>query len=171
MARLRPARCYRRVKRPYTRKSRFREKSFVKGFPQPKITIFDMGNPKGEFKYKLSLISKDNLQIRHNALEAARVAANKLLSPLGEAYHFKIKVYPHHILRENPLATGAGADRFQQGMARAFGKPIGTAAQVKKNQEIMFVRVNEEHLERAKEALRRAGHKLPCKFTIKVEAS
>ncbi|MBI4170413.1 MAG: 50S ribosomal protein L16, partial [Candidatus Aenigmarchaeota archaeon] len=31
------------------------------------------------------------------------------------------------MLRENALATGAGADRFQSGMRQSFGKPVGTA--------------------------------------------
>ena len=45
-------------------------------------------------------------------------------------YHLKIRVYPHHIVRENPMATGAGADRVQDGMRKAFGKPVSSVAMV-----------------------------------------
>ena len=46
-------------------------------------------------------------------------------------YFFQLRIYPHHILRENPLAAGAGADRMSTGMKCAFGKPISVAARVK----------------------------------------
>ena len=167
---LRPARCYRRIERPYTRVSRRREKAYVRGVPGSKIVHFNMGNPNGKFEYVLKLISKQDVQVRHNALEAARIAANRILSKLGnDNYYFWIKVYPHHVLRENPLATGAGADRLQQGMRLAFGKPIGRAAQVEKGQEVMLVFVNEKGLETAKQALKQANYKLPFKGQIVIE--
>lgn len=168
MAKLRSAKCYRRVKRPYTRISRFQKKGFIKGVPGSKVVMYDMGNKSGEFKNKVSMFSKNTIQIRHNALEAARLAANRYLErKLGRsAYHFKIKIFPHHVMRHNPLATGAGADRLSSGMAHAFGKPLGRAAQVKEGQEIMFVEVDDKGLEIAKEALKRASAKLPCKTRI-----
>jgi large subunit ribosomal protein L10e len=171
MVRLRPGKAYRRLERPYTRISRYREKSFVSGAPQPRITIFDMGSPEKDFPYRISMISKNELQIRHNALEAARIAANRLLSSKlsKENYHFKIKIYPHHVLRENPLATGAGADRFQTGMSKAFGKPIGSAARVREGQEIMYVRIDEAGVKLARQALKLASYKLPCKVSLLVK--
>ena len=45
---------------------------------------------------------------------------------------FESHTYPHHVLRENKQATGAGADRVSQGMRCAFGKNVGTAARVKR---------------------------------------
>ncbi len=129
-----------------------------------------MGSPKKKFKYTLNLVSKHDLQIRDNALESAKQTSNKLLeTTLGlPAYHLKLKPYPHHILRENPLAAGAGADRFSTGMQRAFGKPIGNATQVKKGDIIFHVSVNKSNLETAKTALTRASKKLPCSCTIQV---
>ena len=63
-------------------------------------------------------------------LEAARVAANKKLTPIGEtAYFLRVKVYPHVILRENRMIATAGADRLQEGMRKAWGKPMGLAAE------------------------------------------
>jgi len=172
MARLRSGKCYRAPKnKAYTRKSKYQKKSFVKGIPGSKIVMFDMGdrsNPE-RFAKKVSLIVDGDVQIRHNALEASRVAVNKHLNKkLGKKnYYFKIKAYPHHVMRENPIAGGAGADRYSTGMGKKpFGKPIGYAARLKKGQEIMYVRVNEHNIAHAKEALRKSSHKLPVKCRI-----
>jgi large subunit ribosomal protein L10e len=157
--------------RAHTRKSdRKPRKSYAKGIPGSKIHMFDIGNSKGSFDVELSLTPEAAVQIKHNALEAARIAANKILSTLGpNSYHLKMRVYPHHILRENPLATGAGADRFQEGMRRAYGKPIGTAARLKRDQKIMSVRVKKEKEAVAKDALRRAKMKFPVRCRTIIE--
>ena len=162
---LRPARCYKDLnKPPYTRKE------YIDGIPQPKINKFVMGNPHGDFDVALELVSYDYAQIRHNALEAARMAVNKLLERrLGrQGYFFKINVYPHHILREHKMMTGAGADRLSKGMKMAFGRPVGLAARVRRGQNILFVRVNKENLELAKEALRRGASKIPTPTRIMI---
>lgn len=169
---LRPGRTTRTVKRPYTRISKRKpRKSYVVGVPQPRITQFEMGNPKGDFDTKLWLISEKEVQIRHNALEAARIALNKFLeSKLGrENYFIKILVYPHQVLREHALATGAGADRFSSGMRKAFGKPKGTAAVVEKNQRLILVKVDKTRADIAKIGLKRADSKLPTPCRIEIE--
>ncbi len=166
---LRPAKCYKKVGRPYTRQSKKKpRRSYVKGIPSPKIVRFEQGNKKKEFSKKLVLVSTDKVQIRHNALEAARIAANKILNDgLGaEGYFLKILVYPHNIMRENPLATGAGADRFQTGMRKSFGHPIGMSAIVKENQKLIEVRVDSDKEMIAKKALKVAGSKFPIKCII-----
>ena len=114
------------------------------------------------------LKSKDSLQIRHNAIESARLSANRLLEKnLGkQGFCLRIRIYPHHILRENPLASGAGADRMSTGMKKSFGKPIGIAAQVHKGQVLFEASVDKEHFETAKMALKRASYKLPCSCMI-----
>jgi large subunit ribosomal protein L10e len=162
---LRPAKCYRKLGKPYTRQSRkMPRKGYVKGVPLPKITRFEFGNRKKNFSLKTYLVSEQNMQIRHNALEAARIAAHRVLSDsLGdEGYFMKILVFPHHIMRENPLSTGAGADRFQTGMRKAFGKPIGTAVRVKRKQRIIEIRVDKNGGDVAKKALKIADSKLPA---------
>jgi large subunit ribosomal protein L10e len=75
-------------------------------------------------------------------------------------------VFPHHVLRFNPIATGAGADRFSQGMKKSFGRPLGVAARVKKNQKVMsaFTQKNSEKV--VKEAFRKASMKLPCQCKV-----
>ncbi len=159
------ARNYREVKgQPYTRKE------FVKGFPQPKITKFTMGDPNAKFEYEARLIALEKAQIRHNALEASRVATNRLLmEKLSNNYFLQVHPYPHAILRENKMIFGAHADRLQDGMRRAFGKPIGTAARVEPNQTIITVKVNADGVEVAKEALKRGSAKLPIPCRIVIE--
>ena len=159
------ARNYRTVKgQPYTRKE------FVKGFPQPKITKFTMGDTKTKFEYQAKLVALEKAQIRHNALEAARVAANRYLAKmLTKNYCLRILPYPHTILRENKMIFGAHADRLQDGMRRAFGKPVGTAARIRPNQTIITVEVDADNLEVAKEALRRGKAKLPIPCRIVIE--
>ncbi|MFW6231006.1 MAG: 50S ribosomal protein L16, partial [Nanoarchaeota archaeon] len=86
-----------------------------------------------------------------------------------QGFHLKVRAYPHHFLRENPLASGAGADRMSTGMKKAFGKIVGMAAQLDKGQIIFTAYVNEPQLKRAKEALLKAAKKLPCSCGLKVE--
>ncbi len=140
------------------------------GVPGNKIALFDMGNLKKDFPISLSLVAKEACQIRHNALEAARIFANRyLVQGVGRNnFYLKIRLYPHHVLRENKIATGAGADRVSSGMQHAFGKPVGTAARVKPGQKVLSVSIEEQNFEPTKEALRRASYKLPppCKVVI-----
>jgi len=170
MARIRKFVAYRRLERPYTRTSKYKGKAYIKISPNIKIIGFEHGSPKKTFEYTLNLISKSNLQIRDHALESAKQSSNKILeTTLGlSGYHMKLKPYPHHVLRENPLASGAGADRFSTGMQKAFGKPLGNAAQIKKGDVIFQVSVNKPNIEIAKTALTRAYKKLPCSCTIQI---
>lgn len=129
-----------------------------------------MGDTKTKFLIQAKLIALENAQIRHNALEAARIASNRhLSSKLGKNYFLRIMPYPHAILRENKMIFGAHADRLQDGMRRAFGKPIGTAARVKTNQPIIVVGINEDSIEIAKQALKRGKAKLPVPCRIIIE--
>lgn len=172
MPKLRKFVAYRRLERPYTRVSKYREKSFIRGRPHLTIVKFDFGSPSKIFPCKVSLISKADLQIRHNAMESARITSNKVLEEaLGKHYHMKIRMYPHHILRENPLAAGAGADRMSTGMAHPFGKPISAAARVFKGQTIITIGVERQNIDVAKRAIKRASYKLPCKCSIVVEGA
>ncbi|MFH1589006.1 MAG: 50S ribosomal protein L16 [archaeon] len=171
MAKLRRAIAWRRIERPYTRKSKFRTKQYVRAVPNNKIVKYDMGDLKKKFEYVVSLTSNASIQLRHNALESARLTSNRLLeTKCGKTgFRLKLRVYPHHILRENPLAAGAGADRMSTGMKRSFGKSVGLAAQVKKDQVIMQAFVDETFLDVAKKAVLRAKHKFPCGCKILVE--
>jgi large subunit ribosomal protein L10e len=149
---------------PYTRQE------YISGVPGSKIVRFTMGNPQGDFDHTVELLNLKEAQIRHNALEAARVAANRLLElKLGRAnYMLKIIPYPHHVLREHKRINVAQADRFQEGMKKAYGKPVGVAARVDRGDTVIVAEVPDEGVEVAKEALTRAGHKLPVPFKILV---
>ncbi len=171
MARIRKFVSYRTLERPNTRISKYRKKAFIKVRPSSKIVKFAIGNLVKEFEYKVLLVSKTDLQIRHNALESARQTGNRHLElTIGKTnYRLLVRKYPHHILRENPLAAGAGADRLSTGMAHSFGKPIGSAAQVDKGDVVFEVDVDKAHLDAAKVAVKRCSHKLPNKYQIVVE--
>lgn len=170
MARLRKFSAYRRLERPYTRISKFRNKSYVRARPNCRIVRYDMGDLKSTFDCTFLLKSKTNLQIRDNALESARQSSNRFLQKkLGKTgFRMKIRVFPHHILRENPLASGAGADRMSTGMKCSFGKPIGIAAQIKKGQVIFQVDVNKPDLAVAKGAIARFNSKLPTSCSVEI---
>ncbi len=150
---------------PYTRLK------YIHGTPPSKISRFMSGDLKAKFEYRFSLIAQAPVQIRHNALEAARVAANKVLfDALGETgYKIHLKVYPHCILRENRMIATAGADRLQEGMRRSFGKPSGRAARITAGQSILDIYVNSNALETAKRALKVGTTKLPVACVVKQE--
>ncbi|MDD9954024.1 MAG: 50S ribosomal protein L16 [Candidatus Woesearchaeota archaeon] len=169
MAKLRKAVAYRKLERPYTRKSKYRKKNYVRAQPNNLIVKYVMGDPRKKYEYTLELVAHDNVQLRHNALEAARKTANRALEENAGKDNFllKFRVFPHHVLRENPLASGAGADRMSTGMKMSFGKPIGIAAQVKKGKTIIEVGCNERDLEFGLLALKRAQYKFPIRCLIK----
>lgn len=171
MAKKRKFVAYRRLDgRAYTRTSRYRHKSFIRMTKNPRIVRWHMGNKTKEFPITVRLITREALQIRDLALESARMTANRVVEKVAgkEGYHLHLRLYPHHILRENALASGAGADRLSTGMKMSFGKTIGIAARLKVGQEVMRIDVGKQHTDLAKEALRRAKSKLPGGYAIEV---
>jgi len=156
---------YREVKgAPYTRKK------YIRGPPQSKIVKFTIGEPSGSYGYQVSLLAEKRVQISHNALEAARIAGNRhLQEKLGTSFFLRVLLYPHVVLRENKMLFVHHADRFQDGMRKAFGKPIGRAARVEPDQPVIVAYVHENGVEVAKEALGRGAAKLPtpCRMVTK----
>ncbi|MFH1209235.1 MAG: 50S ribosomal protein L16 [archaeon] len=170
MATLRVGKCYRNTTRPFTRRSKVKAKSYIKTIPPSKIVRFEMGNIKDKFEYEVNLVSQDRMQIRHNALESARMVVNRQLQiRLGNNYYLQLKAYPHHVLRENKMLSGAHADRLQTGMAHSFGRSVGLAAQVEKGKIIFTAKVNKDALEIAKAALKTATPRIPCRCIIDVK--
>jgi large subunit ribosomal protein L10e len=162
MSKLRPGRSYRELKMPYTRKSKYKATNYVKMAQSPKITQYHSGNSKQKFDRRIVIVSKRSIQIRDNAIEAARIVANKYLTDnVGDQnFHLIVIAYPHQILREHKLATGAGADRFSSGMQKSFGKPLGLAARLTAGGRIFEIHVGESHLPHAKVAAEKIGKKL-----------
>jgi large subunit ribosomal protein L10e len=152
----------------------YTRKKYAKGFPPPKIVKFTMGDTKANFEIEAQLIALKRTQIRHMALEAARVATNRvLMDKLINDYYMQVLPYPHIILRENKMIFGAHADRLQQGMRRSFGTPIGTAARIEPGQTLIIVRVKATAVETARQSLKRGSAKLPipCKIVVtKIES-
>lgn len=173
---LRKASAYSRKKVvPYTRISKKKHKSFIKTVPHQKIVKFTMGNNdmfnKGQLPHHLIVLSKEKVQLRHNALEACRQFVNKKLDKgLSGMYLFRIIPFPHHIQRENKMLTGAGADRMQTGMQLAFGKVAGKAAILKKGSKIFFIAVqNPKAVQFARKVIHQVNPKLSCKIKIVTE--
>ncbi len=169
---LRKASAYsQRYTRPYTRKSKVRSKSYVKTVPNSKIVKFKMGDitgfDKGKYPLTIFVRSKAQVQLRDNSIESVRQYLNRFLPvKVGKDWYFEVKIYPHHILRENKMLTGAGADRMQTGMSQSFGKTIGRAALVKEGQVIMiFGLLNQKHESELRKLLNSAKARLPCKIS------
>ncbi len=161
-----PARMYRSIEgQVYTRQE------YMGGIPTCRVTQFDTGNLREAFPVQISLEGEEATQVRDIALEAARVSAVRVLEKMApNAFHLKVRRYPHQILREHKMAMGAGADRISDGMRRAFGKPVGHAVRAQIGETLMTVYTTAEHLEHAKEALRKAAHKLPTPTRVTISA-
>ncbi|MCD4771740.1 50S ribosomal protein L16 [archaeon] len=166
-----------RYARPYTRVSKKRSKSYIKTVPNSKIVKFKMGDIKGfdngEYPIQLHVISKENCQIRDNSIEAVRQYLNRFIQiKVGKEFYLEIKIFPHHILRENKMLTGAGADRMQTGMSRAFGKTMGRAALVKVNQTLIIVGLKSKKAEvETRKLIKSVKSRLTCKTSIKMPLS
>jgi len=169
MATLRKGHSMTSVKRAYSRRSKFKRKNFIKTLPTNKIIRYDMGELSKKFPYKVELQVKEAIQIRHNSLESCRQIINRnLLRHIGTDYYLKLNVFPHQVIRENKMLTGAGADRMQTGMQRSFGSPVAVAARLKKKQTVFSVKVEKNNINHAKAALKKATPRMPGHFTISV---
>ena len=176
MVTLRKAGAYsKKYARPYTRVSKRKAKSFIKTVPQSKIVKFNAGNRKefnaGKYDTKIRMVSTERVQVRDNALEASRQYVTRSLeTQIPGQFYLEIKVYPHHLLRENKMLTGAGSDRMQTGMQRSFGKTIGRAAMIKPGKEIFVIYTSgDKQIRISKEVLGAIKAKLPCKSKILLE--
>merc|ERR1712096_269763 len=87
-------------------------------------------------------VSDELEQLSSEALEAARICANKyMVKSCGkDAFHMRIRCHPFHVVRINKMLSCAGADRLQTGMIGAYGKPQGLVARVKIGQPIISMR-------------------------------
>lgn len=145
----RPARCYRYCKnKPYP-KSRYNRGvpdskvpilqiitylclsllAFLTHTLAPKIRIFDLGRKRAsvdEFPYCCHLVSDEYEQLSSEALEAARICANKYVTKTSgkDSFHLRVRVHPFHVLRINKMLSCAGADRFVSLLPPLFCLPI-----------------------------------------------
>lgn len=110
------------------------------------------------------MVSNEYEQLSSEALEAARICANKyeptttlesflnrlinehryLVKLAGkEGFHLRVRAHPYHVVRINKMLSCAGADRLQTGMRGAWGKPNGTVARVNIGQILLSVRTRD----------------------------
>jgi large subunit ribosomal protein L10e len=163
-----PASMYREIsKPPYTRRE------YITGIPGSKVAQHKMGDADADpedYSVQISLRVDEELQIRHGSLEAARLSANRhLIKELGEGnYKMILRKFPHHVIRENKQATGAGADRVSDGMRQAFGKIVGTAARIQDGERLFTLYCDVDQADAGKEAFRRAYNKIspPCRIDV-----
>ena len=141
-----------------------------------------------EFPFCCHLVSDEYEQLSSEALEAARICANKYVTKTSgkDSFHLRVRVHPFHVLRINKMLSCAGADRcvllhvemksiletnngvgrLQTGMRGAWGKPYGTVARVNIGQIIMSIRCKDQNAAVIIEALRRARYKFPGRQKI-----
>ncbi len=154
--------------RPFTRISRNKSKSYIKTVPASKIVKFHQGSPQdfraGKHHHMVRLIADERAQIRDNAIESCRMWLTKSLEErIPGQYYLAIKIYPHHLLRENKLSAGAGADRISTGMTHSYGVIIGRAAMVAPGKDLFVISCVDEKAARiAREVLVRVRAKVPC---------
>ena len=172
MVKLRPGRSSRSTgqAQPWSRYSvKKPRKNFVRALPRTSLLIFNMGTRSNNYDMVLTIKAKMDVQVRSNALEAARQNANKFLEKqIPGNYSFKVLTYPHNVIREKRFAVGAGADRLSQGMSMTFGKPASVAARIRKGQTVFELRTMAANRNVAKIAMKRASGKLSGSYSINV---
>jgi large subunit ribosomal protein L10e len=164
-----PASMYRQISKPaYTRRE------YITGIPGSKIAQHKMGDKQTDaedYPVQISLLVEEEVQLRHGSMEASRLSANRhLIKELGENnYKMVLRKFPHHVIRENKQATGAGADRVSDGMRQSFGKIVGTAARIQNGERLFTAYCEVDQADAVKEAFRRAYNKISPPCRIKVE--
>lgn len=159
--------------RAYTRVSRNKAQAYIKVVPHNKIAKYNSGDSAGfrdgRFPFHLTLIVDQQVQVRDNALEAGRQFLVKVLDEkLPGQYYLELKAHPHHILRNNKTAAGAGADRLSTGMKQSFGIIEGRAAMVSKGKPLYLAACSTEAGTRVvREALNMIKSKIPGKTSIR----
>lgn len=60
------------------------------------------------------MVSDEYEQLSSEALEAARICANKYVTKTSgkDSFHLRVRVHPFHVIRINKMLSCAGADRY-----------------------------------------------------------
>jgi ribosomal protein L10e len=138
------------------------------------LTIFrPQGRKKAsvdDFPFCCHLVSNEYEQLSSEALEAARICANKYVVKTSgkDSFHLRVRVHPFHVIRINKMLSCAGADRLQTGMRGAWGKPYGTVARVNIGQIILSIRCKDSNKAVVMEAFRRAQYKVRVEMGVVV---
>ncbi|MFH2106467.1 MAG: 50S ribosomal protein L16 [Candidatus Micrarchaeota archaeon] len=140
------------------------KKSYIKAMPHRDLNTFRTGIKKEDYDATIDLVSTKDMIVRDNSIESSRQTLNKHLEKgLPGAYYFIVRTYPHHVIRENKMIAGAGADRLQKGMRQSFGRPTDRAARVMKGTAIFTVLTYKSNVPLVADAMARCKKKL-CGF-------
>ncbi|MDE1798346.1 MAG: 50S ribosomal protein L16 [Candidatus Micrarchaeota archaeon] len=143
------------------------KKSFVKAMPHLSLLNYHMGDGKKDYDTQFDICTNTDIQLRDNALEASRQSSNKVLEKaIPNQYEFVVRVYPHNVIRENKMIAGAGADRLQKGMRKAYGRPTDRAARMRVGQAAFTIKTNAVNKPHVLEAFRRAKAKLSGHWSL-----
>jgi Ribosomal protein L16/L10E len=170
MARIRPASAYRdQRQQPWSRFSKSKpRKSYVRAKPYTKLLVFNMGKDSSAYDLVATLNAVDYIQLRSNAIESARLEANRYLaSKIPENFYLKVLTYPHNVLREHKMGTTAGADRLSRGMVHAYGKAVGVAARLNDGQALFMVKTKKGNEAVVRDAFVRASRKLSGSYKVR----
>lgn len=157
----------------WTRYSRSKpRRSYIKAMPHADLHQFRMGEMKDDFDAVVHLVSDQDIIIRDNSIESARQSTNKYLEKhMAGAYYYVVRVYPHHVIRENKMISGAGADRLQKGMRASFGRPTDRAARLSKGTEVFTLYTTKANVAHVKNAFTKAKRKLSGSYSFVVESN
>ena len=93
-----PAKMYRRVKGPS-----FTRRKYTGGVPNNRILQFHVGNRRaaetGQFEMELELCVDEPCQIRHTALEAARVVSNSTIRTAAGPQGYALRAHTHTLIK------------------------------------------------------------------------
>lgn len=83
---------------------------FNRGVPDAKIRIFDLGRKRAgvdDFPACVHLVSNELEQLSSEALEAARISANKyMVKTCGkDGFHMRVRAHPYHVIRINKMVS------------------------------------------------------------------
>ena len=135
---------------------------------------FHVGNRRaaetGEFPVVVELRSDNNCQIRHTALEAARVISNSTIRNQAGAQGYALRVHTFHITysgrinrRLVPVLTV-----FLKECDVLLERMLELLLALKRGQRVISIQVQPNHYLTARDALRKASMKFPTPCTIRL---
>lgn len=142
-------------------------KSYIKSMPHRDLNTFRSGLSKNEYNLQVDLVSLYDTIVRDNSIESSRQSLSRHLEKaIPGNYQLIVRSYPHHVVRENKMIAGAGADRLQKGMRQSFGRPTDRAARVRKGGIVFTVRTFKQNTELVVDAMARSKKKLCGTYKI-----
>jgi len=166
----RPAKSYRKLQQPWTRKEYIKR---IMDVPDGLKTSVFGNTSKLDFPAKIEVLAEKDGQVSARAIVAVRVALHRELRTTGEEnYRLNMKAYPHHCARSHGLVGVAKAERISSGMGKgSFGFPEMRLAQIKRGNPFLEITMADDPISYgvARRGLESAFNKLPLKWRIHIE--